>query len=748
MGCNANILENCFLKLKLEHSRFNSVALGEAIVTEHPSAGGLNWTIVCFPRGCKSSNGEYVSLAIGSQDKSRKAAMKVVFHVFVMGRDGTPSPSHAKGSIQVIITYKPDGTEPVMRFLDKFMKRSELESDYLIDGCITFLCVITILPDDRSISVPASDLGNHLDNLLDCTDGSDVSFLVGGETFRAHRAVLAARSPVFKAQLLGSMAVAKMDRITLHDIQPATFRALLRFIYTDALPADNVLDSCSSTIELLQHLLAAADMYHLDRLKLLCAQKLSDRVSVANVATMLGCAETHNCPELKGRCIEFFMVERNFKKVVLTEGYLRLMQRVDPLAVNNAFTEETDVPLTPRSVASKQAITITLKTATGTDTRALNTSILSCSGGELTAKVSPYRGTEEPFAHGLEKVTEKRRACQAAIMLDSCFTTFKLDYAGTKNLAVGAVICSDEISAGGHLWRLRCFPHGYSTDDHGAYLAFFLQLVSDSKNVKAIFDVALMGRDGLPSPMHTKRLMKEYSKASESWGFRCFMKRSILEQSSYLTDGYALLMFGVIVLPDNPRHNPVTVPPSDIRNHLGHLLDCTDGSDVSFSIAGETFHAHRSVLAARSPVFKAQLLGSMADANMSCITLHDIQPTTFKTLLRFIYTDTLPGDHEFGTSSSATIELLQNLLEAADMYHLERLKLVCAHKLWEHVSTDTVAAMLNFAELHNCPELKNACIDFFLVEENLKKAVLTEGYMRLMQSSPSIIDEIRERIGN
>ncbi|TVU05006.1 hypothetical protein EJB05_48153, partial [Eragrostis curvula] len=109
-------------------------------------------------------------------------------------------------------------------------------------------------------------------------------------------------------------------------MQPATFQALLRFMYTDALPIDNDLDNSSAT-ELLQHLLAAADMYHLGRLKLVCAQKLCDRLSIDNVAMILGCAETHNCSELKSRCIEFFMVEKNFKKAVLTEGYFRLMQR-------------------------------------------------------------------------------------------------------------------------------------------------------------------------------------------------------------------------------------------------------------------------------------------------------------------------------------------------------------------------------------------------------------------------------------
>jgi speckle-type POZ protein len=214
------------------------------------------------------------------------------------------------------------------------MKRSEIESGgYLVDdGRVTFGCGIIDLNGNR-IPVPPSDLGRHLGLLLHFTDvsgSSDVSFSVGGETFRAHRAIVAARSPVLKSQLFGSVAD-DATGITLHDVQPAAFRILLRFLYTDTLPTDTDLnkdaESSSATVtDLLQHLLAAADMYQLDRLKLMCAQKLWDRVSPENVAAMLGCAETHNCLELKKRCIDFFVVDKNFKSAVLTEGYSRLIQ--------------------------------------------------------------------------------------------------------------------------------------------------------------------------------------------------------------------------------------------------------------------------------------------------------------------------------------------------------------------------------------------------------------------------------------
>jgi speckle-type POZ protein len=42
-------------------------------------------------------------------------------------------------------------------------------------------------------------------------------------------------------------------------------------------------------------------------------------------------------------------------------------------------------------------------------------------------------------------------------------------------------------------------------------------------------------------------------------------------------------------------------------------------------------------------------------------------------------------------------------------------------------------------------ELKKNYVDFFAMEENFKKVVLTQGFVKLVQQFPSIIDELREK---
>ena len=65
---------------------------------------------------------------------------------------------------------------------------------------------------------------------------------------------------------------------------------------------------------------------------------------------------------------------------------------------------------------------------------------------------------------------------------------------------------------------------------------------------------------------------------------------------------------------------------------FGELLESKTGADVSFEVDGEVFAAHKVILAARSPVFRAQLLGPMKEKNMECIRVEDIEAPVFKVL--------------------------------------------------------------------------------------------------------------------
>ncbi|GJN00148.1 hypothetical protein PR202_ga17559 [Eleusine coracana subsp. coracana] len=155
----------------------------------------------------------------------------------------------------------------------------------------------------------------------------------------AHKVILAARSPIFMAEFFGTMKESSSDVVEINGVEPAAFKAMLHFIYTDMCP-DLAQQHSSDMIReevaaLAQHLLAAADRYGLDRLKLICEDKLCYGIDAGTVATTLALADQLNCARLKKRCIEFIVSSlENLDAVIVTEGYKHLMASC-PLIVND-----------------------------------------------------------------------------------------------------------------------------------------------------------------------------------------------------------------------------------------------------------------------------------------------------------------------------------------------------------------------------------------------------------------------------
>ncbi|RWW31622.1 hypothetical protein BHE74_00022227, partial [Ensete ventricosum] len=118
-------------------------------------------------------------------------------------------------------------------------------------------------------------------------------------------------------------------------------------------------------------------------------------------------------------------------------------------------------------------------------------------------------------------------------------------------------------------------------------------------------------------------------------GYKRFYRRTSLETSDYLKDDCLLVNCSVRVVrsyTEGPNICTIAVPPSNIAQHFGQLLESEKGTDISFEVDGEVFNAHKLVLAARSPVFRAQFFGPMKGVNMHCIKVEDMEPPVFKVI--------------------------------------------------------------------------------------------------------------------
>ncbi|XP_037480900.1 BTB/POZ and MATH domain-containing protein 1-like [Triticum dicoccoides] len=263
--------------------------------------------------------------------------------------------------------------------------------------------------------------------------------------------------------------------------------------------------------------------------------------------------------------------------------------------------------------------------------------------------------------------------------------------------------------------------------------------------VRANLGCRLVDLKGILTPSEQKTVSGEFMYDSHHSSKLMLMKRCDLEASGYLTDDALTLECTITVLKELPVQTfPVkqipmpAVPSSNLHEHFGELLQSEKGVDVTFLVSGQTFVAHKAVLAARSPVFMAQFYGQMMEKRSHRVEVKDMEAAVFKTLLRFIYTDTAP---DFSQQEEEVITMAQHLLAAADRYGLDRLKLICAGRLAGGNDVNTVATTLALAEQHNCSELKSRWVMFIVKTPAVLDAVLkTEGYKHLLASCPSVTD--------
>ncbi|XP_026438287.1 ARM REPEAT PROTEIN INTERACTING WITH ABF2-like isoform X1 [Papaver somniferum] len=155
---------------------------------------------------------------------------------------------------------------------------------------------------------------------------SDVTFLVEGRRFYAHRIALLASSDAFRAMFDGGYREKDARDIEIPNIRWEVFELMMRFIYTG---------SVDVTLDIAQDLLRAADQYLLEGLKRLCEYAIAQDVSLENVSTMYELSENFHAISLRDICILFIL--EHFEKLSERPGHAHLIQCIIP-EIRNYFT--------------------------------------------------------------------------------------------------------------------------------------------------------------------------------------------------------------------------------------------------------------------------------------------------------------------------------------------------------------------------------------------------------------------------
>ena len=142
-----------------------------------------------------------------------------------------------------------------------------------------------------------------------------------------------------------------------------------------------------------------------------------------------------------------------------------------------------------------------------------------------------------------------------------------------------------------------------------------------------------------------------------------------------------------------------------ILHQLEEMFEMMPLSDITFSIGGRKFTAHKNILSMRSPVFAAMFHHPTKEALSNKVNVDEIDPDVFQEVLRFIYTGK--------TQSTALNKMAPGLLAAADKYLLDDLKIQCETHLIRQMSAENCLELLSLTTHHPAEHLKKNAIEYF-----------------------------------
>ena len=171
---------------------------------------------------------------------------------------------------------------------------------------------------------------------------------------------------------------------------------------------------------------------------------------------------------------------------------------------------------------------------------------------------------------------------------------------------------------------------------------------------------------------------------------------------------------------DGSMHFTIMKQPKESFEVMNHLRLNSQLCDVTLSADSETFMAHKVVLSAASPYFKAMFCTSgMRESDMETIPLKGIKPGVLATLIEFAYTAEI---HVSELNVCA-------LLPAATMFQMTHIVEACCTFLEHQLDPSNCLGIGDFAQAHGCQDLYQKARTYLF--QNFSNVCTHEEFMQL-----------------
>ncbi|XVE50922.1 hypothetical protein DITRI_Ditri01bG0202200 [Diplodiscus trichospermus] len=158
---------------------------------------------------------------------------------------------------------------------------------------------------------------------------TDITINASNGSIGAHRAVLAARSPVFRSMFSHNLQEKELSTINISDMSIEACQAFLSYIYGNIKHEKFLIHRLA--------LLRAADKYDISDLKEVCHESLLEDIDTRNVLERLQNAALYQLPKLKSSCMQYLV---RFGKIYdIRDDFNAFLQCADRELIADIFHE-------------------------------------------------------------------------------------------------------------------------------------------------------------------------------------------------------------------------------------------------------------------------------------------------------------------------------------------------------------------------------------------------------------------------
>lgn len=278
-------------------------------------------------------------------------------------------------------------------------------------------------------------------------------------------------------------------------------------------------------------------------------------------------------------------------------------------------------------------------------------------------------------------------------------------------------------------WRLDLYPNGLKEED-AKYVSLFIIPLSCNARVQFRLSIINAKQDEIRVLNGT-----HHFEMGTGWGYGDYIAQDFLfneENEVLLHDKLTVVCELNVTVGTEDTSEKIKSKTRQLsyqQNYLVYdlkvLFESQTLTDVVLSAGGQVFPVLKTILAIRSPVFKA-----MFENEQQRIEITDMEPRVLNEMLRYIYTEESPN----------LKHLACELLAAAEKYELIGLKLMCEDSLSANLTVENAAEYFILGDTYFAEDLKNQARSFIVAHAS--HVANSRGLASMIETHPRLAGEV------